>query len=270
MTKLLTSLGLALAAAITMTGCELYFGHDDGPGGRPGGGGGGGGWTCVADADCAAGCFCAKDDSAASGVCEEAGFCSEDADCPDGYTCDDRSSCVPDPVTTCETEADCAAGSICTDGLCEPSCVCSSDAEAQAAGWGYCDEARNTCMPPLAGGSCGGELTCTNNPPSCAPGEVPVILDGCYQGECSSIALCDVTPTCEARQHESDCLGVAGCGAVYNGINCTNADGTACQAGDAGCTCESFSFDECRSQTTDRTVVDSLGRHVDLGSTFAQ
>jgi hypothetical protein len=248
MTKLLTSLGLALAMAMTLSGCELYFGEETGGGGS-GGGGGGGGWTCAEDADCAAGCFCQKDSNATQGYCEEAGFCSNDADCPDGYTCDARSSCVPDAPPTCASDDDCAAGSYCNGGVCEPSCVCENDAEAQAAGWGYCDELRSTCKPPLAQ-SCNAPITCTTAAPSCPVGTVPVISlegddAGCYTGACNPIGTCDVTPTCEALQHESDCLSAAPCDVTYTGINCQGPGGSQCQAGQPGCICEEYRFAEC-------------------------
>jgi hypothetical protein len=251
MKKLLTSLlapGLALAMAMTLAGCELYFGEDDNGGGGPGGGGGG--WTCAEDADCAAGCYCAKDSPTATGYCEEAGFCSNDADCPDGYTCDERSSCVPDEPETCTTDADCSAGSFCNgEGVCEPSCVCETDAEAQAAGWGYCDEARSTCKPPLAV-SCNAPLTCNENPPSCPQGYVPLIATqgdraGCYNGECNPIGWCDVSPACKAYQHEPDCLAVNACDASYTGIGCQGPGGTPCQAGQPGCICQEYRFASC-------------------------
>lgn len=250
MTKSLHSLGplgLALTLALLttgLTGCQLYFGGDsDSDFGDPGGGGGG--WSCESNADCAAGCYCDGATPTKDGICEEAGFCSQDSDCPTGYTCDDRSSCVPDDAPTCEFDEDCAAGSSCENGLCETTCICQSDAEAQAAGWAYCNEARSTCEPALPGGSCGGAVTCNTTAPSCAAGEVPTITNGCYTGTCTTVVTCDVAPTCSAYQHEADCFGAGGCSASYTGINCRKPDGSACQAGDTGCTCESFRFASC-------------------------
>ena len=248
MKKLLSSLGLLFMLAFTLTGCELYFGKqgggggDDDPGNPPG-------WACDADADCAAGCYCEKTDGAASGTCAEAGFCDTDADCPEGYVCDDRSSCVP--ADTCTSDADCAVGSFCNDqGVCETSCSCTNDAEAQAAGWHHCDEARGTCEPADANGTCGGEATCGSEP-NCPAGSVALVdtTTGCFTGTCSEIATCDIAPACGRFQHESDCLNTGDantCSASYTGINCTKPDGSACQSGDTGCTCESFVFAECR------------------------
>jgi len=253
------------AIAFSLTGCELYFdGHDgdrsgddrwtycanDGyyvcqgedcewAGARcpddPN-------YTCETNEDCAAGCYCAD------GVCEEAGYCGTNEDCPDGYHCDDkRDSCVPD---ACTTSADCDTGQYCNEGSCTASCTCTTDAEAQSAGFGYCDETRGTCEPPNSAGSCGGAVTCNQIPTSCGDGQVPQILDGCYTGSCVAITSCDVTPVCGSLQHEGDCLGrTADCTSVYTGINCTNSSGTTCTAGSTGCTCETFQFASCRTRT---------------------
>lgn len=245
MTKIVRSLGLAFLAAFALTslgGCELYFG--DGGNDRPGNGGGGPNLVCQDNSDCAAGCFCVD------GTCEEAGFCSTNQDCPAGFHCDDRSSCVPD---TCSAEQPCDSGSICQNGTCTPTCVCSTDAEAQANGFGYCDEATSTCMPGSdPAGSCAGDVTCATKPPTCPVGEVPLVRDGCFTGDCRAIAQCDAEPPCANIGNEVDCLADSGangrCVAVYRGINCTKPDGSACQAGDTGCTCESFKFDVCEAK----------------------
>lgn len=265
MKKLLPSLGLVFAA-LTMTGCELYFGeHDDD---YDGGGswtycasdgyyicegndcrwagaecpdGGGGGMSCNDDRDCAAGCYCENN------VCEEAGFCAEDTDCPPGYHCDDRSSCVPN---TCETDAGCNPGQVCNQGSCETTCVCMSDQDAQNAGYGWCDEVRNTCMTGSdPAGSCTAEVTCNTTAPRCPQGSVPLVKDGCYTGECRAIDACEAAPTCETLIHEQDCLDRQDCGAVYTGRNCRKPDGTACRAGDQGCVCEAFVFQSCEGDS---------------------
>ncbi|HVK87757.1 MAG TPA: hypothetical protein VM513_26745 [Kofleriaceae bacterium] len=264
MTKLLAPLALVLT---TLTGCELYFGGDGdndsrwtycaadgyydcygddctwvGPNcpSEPG-------YQCDSDADCAAGCYCGDD-----GTCEEAGFCATEEDCPDGFHCDvNRASCVPD---ACSTDADCDAGEYCDgNGGCIASCVCDTDEQAQAAGFGYCDEPRSTCMPPSPNGTCGGTTaSCNVTEPTCAAGSVALILDGCYTGQCSEIATCDVTPTCEALQHAEDCNARDGeCRSLVNGVNCTrpgpNGTTVACMAGDMNCTCESLYFAACVS-----------------------
>ena len=249
--KKLSSFGLLFMLAFMLTGCELYFGKNDGSGGSNGGGNPPG-WACESNADCAAGCFCEKGDGDAAGECAEAGFCDTDADCPTGYTCDDRSSCVPDetpPPKTCANDLDCDAGSFCNNGVCETSCVCENDAQAQAAGWQHCDEVRKTCKPGNPFGSCAGPTTCGTEP-TCPAGSVALTSDaGCYTGECSPIGTCDVSPACGRFQHEADCLNTADesqCSAVYNGVNCKKPDGSACQAGDTGCVCDYFVFADCR------------------------
>ena len=42
---------------------------------------------------------------------------------------------------------------------------------------------------------------------------------------------------------------------VYNGLNCTKPDGTACQDGDTNCTCTSFVFASCRDKTASARTI---------------
>lgn len=246
MKKLLSLLGLTFMMAFTLTGCELYFGKD-----KDNAGGGDGdrppGWACDADAECAAGCYCDGATEGKQGECAEAGFCDSNADCPAGFKCDDRSSCVP--ADTCESDTDCDAGAICTDGVCETTCVCETDAQAQAAGYGYCDEARKTCEN-TGSFTCGGIPTCGTEP-TCPEGAVGMIdpTTGCWNGQCGAIWGCDVTPTCESFQYESDCRNPSygNCGVSYTGINCTTPTGASCTTPGAGCTCESYTFAACHS-----------------------
>lgn len=284
MKKLFSLVPLCLAVA-TLGGCELYFGGhgDDSSGGNdhwtycandgyytcqgndcswagprcpddPN-------YTCTTNDDCAAGCYCAN------GVCEEAGFCGPNNKCPDGFHCDSqRSSCEPDG---CTMDSDCQAGEYCdaSTSTCTSSCTCTTDAEAQAAGWGYCDEARGTCEPVPAGGSCGGTVTCNQIMTQCPDGQVALIKDGCWTGTCGDIASCDLTPACGDLQHEGDCLGRAGdCTSVYQGINCTNMNGTQCTAGSTGCTCETFQFARCDVRTSGAPAMSFMndGRMVDV------
>jgi hypothetical protein len=249
MTKVLhRCFGLALLAALMLTGCQLYFGNeDDGPGGRPGGPRPPGS-TCQSSEQCAAGCFCQ------GGVCEEGGFCSKDTDCPAGYSCDERSSCVPNGKPSCEKDADCLAGSVCDpNGQCSTTCVCESDADATKGGYDFCDEPRSTCMK-FGESTCNGAVTCTNAKPVCPEGTVPMVSNGCWadvdlngQPDCGAIASCDITPTCQAYQHENDCKTGAGCTIVKKGINCTSeTGGGSCQDGQPGCICAMYVYDSCR------------------------
>jgi hypothetical protein len=276
MNKLVHSLGLmvALAATSMLAGCELYFGsHDHGngstwnycgsdgyyqcqgdscswvsatcpdPGTQPPGN-----YECTSSTDCAAGCYCD------SGKCEEGGFCATDEDCGDGYHCNtDRSSCEPNPPG-CQADTDCASGQTCdvTTGACTASCVCDSDASAVQQGFGYCDEARQTCMTGTdPNGTCAGTAgaNCAAAP-QCASGQVPLIgADGCYTGACEDYGACSAAPVCEHINDETNCLGRMDCGADYTGHNCHKADGTACHDGDVGCTCESFTFASCSADS---------------------
>lgn len=257
MTKLY-SIGLAILVATTITGCELYFGDSDDDSWSYCAADGyyvdgqwvsptcpGGGNACNTDDDCASGCFCNE----SAGVCEEAGYCSQDSDCPSGYHCDSRSSCVPNEQPTCQADADCPAGSDCVGGYCQTSCACTNDEEAIAQGYHHCDESRQTCEMIDDAGTCNFDVTCNINPPNCPAGSVALILNGCYTGQCSTIAQCDLTPRCSAMQHEADCLPRTGptgdCDVNYLGINCRDPLGGSCTAGTANCTCESFRYASC-------------------------
>lgn len=208
----------------------------------------GGSNSCNYDGDCLQGSYCDE----GTGECVESTYCWEDYDCGEGFSCVDD-TCVPDE--TCATDDECAAGCYCDPSAefttygCAESCYCSTDAEATDAGWGYCDEDRGTCMPGTDPdrGSCAGEITCAFGAPTCDAGAVPLIKDGCWTGECSAVAECDAAPSCEVLNTEDLCIERSDCFPVYNGINCTNGNGAACQAGEGGCVCEDYRFDECRT-----------------------
>jgi hypothetical protein len=269
------SIALLVAAATTvMSGCALYFGgndHHDGDtwtycgsdgyytcdgddcqwvsstcpdGGGGSGGSGQGGFDCSDNSDCAAGCYCAN------GVCEEAGFCTQDSDCGTGYTCnEDRSSCEPTGETSCDWDSECPTGEYCApDHTCTATCVCVDDETAVSNGFGWCDETRSTCLPGQdPAGTCGGApaSTCTTGMPSCPAGQSATLIDGCWTGQCRDFAQCDITPICSNINTEANCLATAGCAETVNGINCKKSDGTACMAGDTGCTCDSYVFASC-------------------------
>ncbi len=242
--------------------------------------GGPSGYYCSTDNQCASGCYCDE----TTGTCTEAGFCSTDADCGAGLTCDCSNSCVPAGTETrscgttcqetgcpsgmscandgtclpngpaCTDDSVCAAGCYCntTSGFCEETGICTSNADCPADQ--HCDTDRSTCVPgapppppPPPTPSCAGTITCSFGAPTCAPGEVPLILDGCYTGACAPLASCTEAPVCAVLNTETNCLGRADCTAVYAGQNCTRPDGSACTMGDTGCTCETFSFDHCRA-----------------------
>lgn len=259
MTKLHTFLSLAVLA-ITLGGCELYFGDKNGgdkssycdstgyyecTGGAcqlvsqtcPAGGTGG---PCKANSDCAAGCACQVDPGAeGGGTCVENGFCTTPADCPDGMTCDDRSSCVDG----CSDSNPCAKGQVCNPDT----RTCEGDPES--------------CVAP-------NNSTCTALPPSCAEHQVPTTgADGCFSGKCRDISACNEDAACTIIQHEDDCLTAnTRCSASYTGINCHKTDGTACKAGDVGCTCDSFVYARCldRNASGRQVTPDGNGGYISI------
>lgn len=285
------SFALLVAAATTaLAGCQLYFGGEENDGswnycgedgyyecsgdncawqgpdcptsqptGQPPGG-----FECTDSSDCAAGCYCQN------GLCEEAGFCTQDSDCGMGYVCnEDRSSCEPGTPqpTTCNYDNECQTGEYCApDHTCTATCVCADDETAIAGGYGWCDETRSTCLPGQdPAGSCGGEATCTTAQPNCPSGSVPTLIDGCWTGQCTDYAACDVAPSCSHINDSTNCLArSADCSPVYSGLNCTKPGGGACQEGDTDCTCTSFVFASCRDRTASpRTVTAADGTTID-------
>jgi hypothetical protein len=252
MNKLLSTVGLAIgiATASLLAGCQLYFGdhsNSSGPNGPTGSGGPGRpgsppGTECKNDAACAAGCFCAD------GTCTEGGFCGADKDCGTGFHCDAaRSSCIPD--ASCTKSEQCANGTECdaSTGGCVATCKCLTDADAAKQGFGWCDEARGTCMSGAdPQGTCAGAVTCSTAAPTCSEGQVAMVKDGCFTGACSAITACAATPSCSALQFQSDCTGRAtDCSVVFTGHGC---HGTTCGISDVDCTCTSYTFAACEAK----------------------
>lgn len=169
--------------------------------------------SCTYNPQCPPGWYCD------SGTCVVTSLCSSNNYwCPSGFDCDlGRSSCIP----PCTSNADCTPGETCTSGVC------------------------GAPAPP----SCGGTITCTTAQPTCPSGDVPTIANGCWTGNCEAIKSCDVPPACAVINDEQDCLTRTDCTAVYNGIDCTMPDGSACKSGDTNCTCASYVFASCQSKS---------------------
>lgn len=181
--------------ALTLAGCDIYFGPTTGsdcaewgcdqepswPGepppdpGTPGG-------ACQSNTDCAPGCFC--DDN---NTCAESGFCEADWDCPVDFTCEDeRATCVPGsdseppPPPACENDSQCPGGSYCdlATATCVPSWGCMTNEEC---GPGWECNAEGTCVPV----SCDQDADC---------------FEGCAcqtdSGQCVETGFCDENTPC--------------------------------------------------------------------------
>lgn len=224
----------ALAAMAVAIGTGCYIQTYDGDGGDFIG------WDCDVNSDCAAGCYCT-----ASGYCEEAGFCGDDLDCAAGFVCDDRNSCVPGEQgpQTCETDDDCFSGCFCNDdGECEETGICTDDTEC--AEGQTCDTDRSTCVPADPVSECLGPADC-GIAPTCDPGTSAEIVDGCYTGICIANDDCTDGSPCAQQADQAACDARMDCNSLVNGINCTDPDGNACQAGVGNCTCEQVIYDSC-------------------------
>jgi hypothetical protein len=99
-------------------------------------------------------------------------------------------------------------------------------------------------------GLCATTVTCATNPPACPDNQVPLVgADGCWSGQCRAITQCEAAPSCHQLEHEDDCTSRrTDCTPVYTGQDCKKADGTACVSGDTGCTCATFTFNQCVSK----------------------
>jgi len=207
------------------------------------GSGSGSGYTCTSNTDCAPGCYCSNN------TCTEGGFCTTDADCGPGFHCDtNRNSCEPG----CTGDAQCPQGQTCQMSTCTATCSCTNDQQAIAAGYGWCDTTRMTCETGQnPNGTCAGDFasTCTGASPQCPAGDVPLLLNGCWNGSCVAYASCNLPPVCGHVNDETDCLSRSDCLASYDGINCTHPDGTACHTGDTNCTCQSYVFAACANKS---------------------
>lgn len=206
---------------------------------------------CTTSNDCASGEYC----DTFSGTCQRSTSCAADGSCPTGFACDSRGTCVP---VGCTDNTMCASGCYCDTSQNDPNfgqCVetgyCNADNQCPTNY--YCDETRSTCMPGTDPNqpSCAGTIasSCTTGMPQCQKGQVATIQDGCWTGQCEAISACDAAPSCAQLISQDDCMArSADCKVVTNGINCTKSDGSACKAGDTGCTCTDYVFASCAAK----------------------
>jgi hypothetical protein len=205
--KKLHFLGLTFLLALVTSGCQLYFGDE--PKGEA---------------------YCASDGYYVRGEWVS-------AQCPGGGN-------------SCASNEDCAAACFCNEekGICEETGFC---ATARDCPDGYICDDRSSCVPD--GASCAGAIaqTCQLVAPKCAEGSVPLLKEGCYVDrdedgafDCEEITSCAAAPSCEARQHQSDCVSGTGCSSISIGRNCSNG-GQPCEGGQPGCICETYVFERC-------------------------
>jgi hypothetical protein len=206
--------------------------------------------SCTADAGCADGLFCAKEGTAASGVClGKVGFaaCRTTRDCADGTACDSGTCRGSLRFASCQKDGDCLTGLTCSGNKC-----------VGPKGFNGCalptDCATNLCI----NGSCTDRTTmasCTDNA-GCAPGESCVSVGSaklCLRqtGQTCTQPLECVSRNCAGgtcQAGTTSCLTSADCASPYqcsgqicvlpNGQHCSG--NLQCQSGNCeGGTCQS-------------------------------
>jgi len=86
-------------------------------------------------------------------------------------------ACLGADSETCSKSPACIAYHLTSDG-------CALD--------GGCGHAFVLCMPAdVAPGRCFDPVTCSDDPPACASGTTPGVVDGCYTGACIPTGLCE-------------------------------------------------------------------------------
>ncbi len=235
--KLVTGVGVILGVCAG-AGCDLYFGpdHTQIPDAQ----------QCQIDQDCidrgvgnqchSGICYISECFDPGGGPCigiDAGGQCG-DGQRADTEACDDGNQQSGDGCS-----ADCSSTEACGNGLVDTV----RSEQCDDGNSNNSDTCGNDCKLTVA--SCAGTVTCALLPPTCIAEEVPLLVNGCYTGECRLIAACDVPPTCAAIRQEAACLARTDCEASYTGRNCQQPDGSACRAGDTQCVCESFSFAAC-------------------------
>jgi hypothetical protein len=122
-------------------------------------------------------------------------------------------------------------------------------------GYDYCDESSMTCMKGTdPNGTCNGVASganCTTKEPKCPTNQTATVdANGCYTGQCEDISACAAAPTCENITDENTCIDQGmRCIATYTGLNCKDPSGQACNSGSTNCTCASFEFAKCVTQS---------------------
>jgi len=98
-----------------------------------------------------------------------------------------------------------------------------------------------SCAPETSDpnpGSCVGAITCTTPAPACPAGTLAGRANGCWTGYCIPYAQCDQLPAC-SELNEMDCIARTDCAPTYEGHNCTCTQ--------TSCTCQTWTFDTCKT-----------------------
>ena len=216
--------------------------------------------SCNTDLDCAVGYSCVAVPSPDD--CTEAGCppqlfqceptmppitCYTDADCGSGSQCEftaencDPAACpgtcvVVTPPSECYQDADCGTGYVCQFEPVDPPGPCDS------VGCG----AVGTCVmvPPPPETDCYAIVACDQGPPSCPSGELPAIVNACYDGTCIPVNQCaDAPPSCASLPDEASCESRSDCTPIFGGQGCT------CDPASDVCNCPVITYQSCQAIT---------------------
>ena len=117
-------------------------------------------------------------------------------------------------VGSCDIHQECLYGQYCTwDHTCVPTATCTSNADAQAKGYLWCDAMFYTARPQLpVQGTCQTSLANSGTPPTCPTGQIPTVGQSAtnptkvaWTGNCVPLNSCDVPPDCVYINDAADC-----------------------------------------------------------------
>lgn len=181
-------------------------------------------WSCSRHDDCVAMHFPGSGCGDSTG-----GACP-----PDALAIGNFEACAPEatvaPAASCYGEVYC-------DAL-PPECPAGTVPGIAGNCWTGDCIAYDQCDPPLDPGSCHGEVYCDSLPPECPDDATPGVIDGCWSGYCVPLDQCE-EPACEEVQSEPECIELAGCVPVYEGVDCS------CDSQTGLCSCGDWVYRDC-------------------------
>jgi hypothetical protein len=138
------------------------------------------------------------------------------------------------------------------DGTAEVDCLAlcvfgddSGDSSSELCHAAYLDGSYWGCFSmPMSGGVL--DYACTGlDAQTCSDHTDCVSQYSDASGSSEFVACASKPPACSTLTTAATCAARGGCTVVSEGVDCTTSGGSACQAGDTGCTCASYVFESC-------------------------